>query len=211
MKNSTSIRTMIVATACIAFVDQVDAATLQTFGQGSAVTSIDRSTTFDGLDFAHNGTPLSDYQSNGLFVRTNGNSYYGDNTNGQIGIDGVISSNSPYFNPFHLTSPSGPGASYINVGGGFYFPYDGQFGNTDWITIQTTDAKPIYGLEFLYGNGWTNGDIYGPLPWGNNNAVLEWETYKANSLVSSGSLTTNVGTVLGFSVNGGPKSQRLGG
>jgi hypothetical protein len=199
MKNATSIGFVMVAMACIAFGNEAVAATFQTFGPGSAVTSFDRSTNFDDLDFAHNGTPLSDYQTNGLSVTTNGNSYYGDNTVGQIGIDGIITSNSPYFNPFHLTSASGPGESYINVGGGFYFPYDGSLGNTDWITIQTIDAMPIYALEFLYGNGWTNGDIFGPLPWGSNNAVLEWQTYRANSLVSSGFVTTNVGTVIGFS------------
>jgi hypothetical protein len=177
----------------------IRAQTVQTFGDGSAVSIIDRFTAFDNLGFIGRGTALSDYQTNGLFIRTNGNSYYGDNEFGQIGIDGVVSPGSPYLNPFHLTSPFGPGQSYVNVGGGYYFPYDGAFGNTDWISIQTTESKAIYGLEFLYGNGWSNGNVNGPLPWGNDNAVLEWQTYNGNTLVSSGSVTTGVGTVVGFS------------
>ncbi|MEI8195517.1 MAG: PEP-CTERM sorting domain-containing protein [Phycisphaerae bacterium] len=190
---------IVVATITAALAAPGQAATFQSFGDGSAVTSIDRSTTFDNLDFAHNGTPLSDYQTNGLFVTTNGNSYYGDNASGQVATGGTLTTNSPYLNPFHLTSVAGPGSSYLNVGGGFYFPYDGEWGNTDWITIQTTDSKKIYALEFLYGNGWSNGDIYGPMPWGNNTALLEWQTYNGATLNSSGSVTTGVGTVLGFS------------
>ena len=66
------------------------------------------------------------------------------------------------------------------------------------MTIQTVDQSRMYGLEFLYGNGWSNGDVYGTLPWGNNMIPLEWETYDGANLVSSGSVTTAVGTVVGF-------------
>jgi len=54
------------------------------------------------------------------------------------------------------------------------------------VTIQTTDGKKIYGLEFLYGNGWTTGAIHGPYPWGNSGAYLDWKTLVGGTIVSSG-------------------------
>ncbi len=173
----------------------IHAATSQLFGSGSAVTSVDRSDTFDTLDYAKSGLALDSYGANGLYVHTNGNVYYGDT------IYGFITTAGQYFNPFHLSESPGSAhyPSYYNVGGGFFFSYDGDFGNTDVVTIGTTDSKPIYGLEFLYGNGWTTGDIYGTYPWGSNTAILEWTTYSGGNLVSSGTVTTNVGTIIGFS------------
>jgi PEP-CTERM motif-containing protein len=187
--------------ACIAmslawpgFGNLLHAATMQSFGSGSAVTTADRADSFDSLNFANSGFPLDNYSSNGLDVRTNGNVFYGDDTYG------FITTANQYFNPFHLSeSPGSPHyPSYYNVGGGFYFSYDGDFGNTDAVTIEATDHKPIYGIEFLYGNGWTTGDIFGTYPWGSNTAVVEWQTRSSGSLVSSGFVTTGVGTVLGF-------------
>jgi hypothetical protein len=190
-KNTGSV---LIGLACFAAISLVHATTMQDFGSGSAVTTVDRFDNFDALNFAGSGTPLSDYQSNGLFVRTSGNSFYGDND------FGFITTANQYFNPFHLSIPGESiYPSYYNVGGGFYFPYDGDFGNTDSVTIETTDNKKIYGLEFLYGNGWTTGDIFGTYPWGSNTAVLEWQTFSGGVLVSSGNVTTGVGTVLGFS------------
>jgi hypothetical protein len=169
----------------------VCAVTTQTLGQGSAVLRADRSTTFDALNYAGSGTPLSDYQTNGMIVRTNGNSYYGEDARGTI-----LNVGRP-FNPFHLTNA--PDYSYADVGGGFYFPYDADPGNFDWVTIQTNDGKKIYGLEFLYGNGWTTGDISGPYPWGNNLANLEWKTFVGSAVVSSGvAQRLTVGSVVGF-------------
>lgn len=169
------------------------AATIQSYGEGSAVTSVDRSTTFDGLDYAHQGTPLSDYTAGSLSIRTNGNSYYGNNA------AGWITTASAYLNPFHLTNGSPGTYSYAGVGGGYYLPYDGDWGNTDWITISTTDNKKIYAVEFLYGNAWTTGDIYGPYPWGNSSCYLQWETRVGNTVVSSDQLNyLGVGTVVGF-------------
>jgi hypothetical protein len=170
----------------------VCAGTTQTRGQGSAVLTAERSTTFDNLNYAGRETPLSDYQTNGLIVSTNGNSYYGDDARGT-----VLTIGTP-FNPFHLTIASDH--SYADVGGGFYFPYDAGPGNYDWVTIQTNDGKKIYGLEFLYGNGWTTGDIWGAYPWGNNTANLEWATYVGGAIVSSGiAERLSVGSVVGFS------------
>jgi hypothetical protein len=168
------------------------------YGEGSAVASIDLSTTFDQLDFAHNGTALSDFSTSGINVSTNGNSYYGDNA------WGVINSSSTYFNPFHLAGDHA--YSYAPVGGGYYFAYDGEFGNSDWVTISLSTRAKMYGVEFLYGNGWTTGDIYGTntgYPWGNSSAFLEWKTYSVGKLVSSGTAGVDssvmVGEVVGFS------------
>jgi hypothetical protein len=184
----------VAAIACFALTDPVCAGTLPTIGEGSAILSIDRSATFDNLDFTGSGTPLSDYASGGLYIRTNGNSFYGDDARGTIFTVGIP------FNPFHLTISSD--YSYANVGGGFYFPYEADPGNYDWVTIQTTDGKKIYGLEFLYGNGWTTGAIHGPYPWGNSGAYLDWKTLVGGTIVSSGQVgiaeTLPVGTVVGF-------------
>ena len=181
-----------VAVGCLACVDPACAGTIPTIGSGSAILSIDRSATFDALDFAGRETPLSDYRSGGLYVRTNGNSYYGDDARGT-----VLTVGTP-FNPFHLTTA--PDHSYADVGGGFYFPYEMDPGNTDWVTIQTDDGKKIYGVEFLYGNGWTTGDP--TYPWGNNNAVLVWQTWRDGTNVSSGTVGGQalllVGTIVGF-------------
>ena len=188
-----------IAVACLAVHDPACAGRVQTFGEGSAVTSIDRSATFDNLNFAGNSTPLSDYSSGGLSIFTNGNSFYGDTPSGLMNVNGA------YFNPFHITNTPPPNYSYAGVGGGFYFPYDGHFGNTDWVTIKTNDGKKIYGVEFLYGNGWTTGDVFGThtgYPWGNSDAYLDWETLVGGSVVSSGQVGISeylpVGTVVGF-------------
>lgn len=161
--------------ACMACSGPVCGATIQTFGAGSAVTSIDRSAVFDPL--AVNGIPLSDYTEGGLFIGVDGDSWIGD------GYPTV-------FDPFHIPNlPYGP----------FYFPYGGSPG---WVTIQTTDGRPIFALEFLYGNGWTTGDPYGQYPWGNDAATVEWESWSGGVLVSSGTIggspVLEMGTVLGF-------------
>ncbi len=183
-----------VSVICLTFLNPVCAGTVQTTGEGSAILSVDRTATFDALNFAGSGTPLSDYASSGLYIRTNGNSYFGDNTRGTI-----LSVGTP-FNPFHLTNAADH--SYVDVGGGFYFPYEADPGNFDWVTIQSSDGKKIYGVEFLYGNGWTTGDIWGAYPWGNNTAFLDWKTLVGNTVVSSGQAgiteTLPVGTVVGF-------------
>ena len=194
MKSGRYLVAAMIAAACLAFVEPAGAGTTVTTGSGSAILSIDRSVTFDNLDYAGRETPLSDFQSGGLYIRTNGNSYYGDNARGMILSVGIP------FNPFHLSIA--PDHSYADVGGGFYFPYEADPGNTDWVTIQTNDRKKIYGLEFLYGNGWTTGEIRGPYPWGNSTAYLEWKTLVGGTVVSSGKVgiaeTLGVGSVVGF-------------
>jgi hypothetical protein len=180
-----------VALLCSALAGPAYAGTTLTLGAGSVIASVDRSVTFDELDYTGRETPLSDYRSGGLYVRTNGNSFYGDDARGTIKTIGIP------FNPFHLTIALD--YSYADVGGGFYFPYEEDAGNYDWVTIQTDDGRKIYGLEFLYGNGWTTGQLRGPYPWGNSNAYLDWKTLVAGNVVSSGQVHfLSVGSVIGF-------------
>ena len=152
------------------------AQTTQTIGPGSAVPFIDRTADFNAL--AVNGTPLSDYSEGGLFIRTDGDSWIGDG-------------NPVRFDPFHGAN----GSDFY-----FYCPYGGSQGYT---TIETTDSSRIYALEFMYGNGWTTGQIYGPFPWGDNGGIVDWKTYRGNTLVSSGFIgngpVLEMGTIVGFS------------
>jgi hypothetical protein len=102
-----------------------------------------------------------------------------------IGVDGDSLTG---FDPFH--GVGGPSPT-------FEYP---DFGSPGWVTIYATDAKPIYAVEFMYGNGWTTGDP--TWPWGNDQAVLEWETWKGGTMVSSGTVgdtqTLSMGTIVGF-------------
>jgi len=192
-----TIASIVMCLACLAFGKLLPAETTQTWGSGSAVVAIDRFDNFDLLDFFGTGTNLETYQSSGpsvgLSVTTIGRSFYGDNEWGYMFVQGA------YFNPFHLIGPNPVGESYRPVGGGFYVPEEGgSIGNTDWVTIATTDAQKIYGVEFLYGNAWSTGQV--PYRWGSNAGALEWKTLIGGSLVSSGSVfPVMVGTVLGFS------------
>ncbi|MFO0839753.1 MAG: hypothetical protein U1D55_14680 [Phycisphaerae bacterium] len=151
------------------------AQTIQTLGPGSAVSKIDRTATFDAL--AANGTPLSDYTEGGLFIATDGDSWVG-------GSPGTP------FDPFH--DANDPDRA-------FYFPFGGSYG---WTEFRTTDGQPIYALEFMYGNGWTTGDIYGPFPWGNHDAVVTWQTWRGGVPASTGLIGNGplleMGTVVGF-------------
>ncbi len=74
--------------------------------------------------------------------------------------------------------------------------------NPEWTSIRTANNAVIHGVEFVYGNGWSTGDIYGPYPWGRDDAVLIWETWRAGTNVSSGSIgdpgALPVGTIVGF-------------
>ncbi len=191
MKTIKLVRRVVLGGVLLAIAACAGAATVQTEGAGSAVSIVDRATTFDDLDYTHNGTTLSDYSSNGLYVRVDGDSFAG---NGPASW--------PYLNPFHINSPGSPPGAYYYPGGGFSCPNLGSYG---WVTIETTDATTIYGVEFLYGNGWTTGDIDGSLtgyPWGNAGAYVEWQTLRAGTVVSSGQIgpdpVLNLGVVLGF-------------
>ena len=96
----------------------------------------------------------------------------------------------------NLLSVTTPGVAYTCTpefwdpfygrGDGSVF-YTRQGGNYSWVTIKTTDGKPMVGVEFLYGNGWD---------W--PAATIDWEAYVGATLVSSGSTAQALGTILGF-------------
>lgn len=170
-----TLHTIAAAALCVAaFAGHATASTIQTIGSGSAVTTANRIATFNILNQAHNGYGVSDYVENQLFIGVDGDNWVGDGF--------------PVFDPFN----GAPGSD-----GAFQYP---EFGSNGWVTIHTTDNKKIYALEFIYGNGWTTGNPNDP--WGIPNGVLEWKTWKAGSLVSSGSVGDqwwlDLGTVVGL-------------
>ena len=92
-------------------------------------------------------------------------------------------------NPFHIV-PTPPAF------------YAGAWENLTWVTIQTVDSKPIYGLEFMYGNTWTTGDLSGNppySPWGRDDATFEFQEIRGGNVVDSGSQKfLALGTIVGF-------------
>ena len=152
-------------------------ATVQMFGSGSTVSVVDRRATFDIINSSY--TPeLGNYQEGGLSVTTGSQAW---------GADPPMAAR---LDPFHL-----PGGT---DGGFFAFAN----GTTEWVTIQTINQTRMRAVEFLYGNDWTTGDIYGQYPWGNSGAYVEWQTLDNGTVVSSGQIGLNsqlpVGTVIGF-------------
>lgn len=162
---------------CLAFGAHLQAATLQTLGSGSAVSRVDCAATFDSLN-ANNVVHLDTYVEGALRVTTSGDSWAAD-LNLSAKLDPFHGANAPD-RAFHGTA----------------------WGNEDWVTIQTTNSAAIYGVEFMYGNCWTTGDIYGPYPWGNDQGFVDWQTWKNGVMVSSGQVgtisTLAMGTILGF-------------
>ena len=153
----------------------VNAATVQTQGAGSAVSSIDRSATFDSL----NSTAvvhLDNYVEGGLSITTAGDSWAAD---------------------FAMAAKLDPFGGASGTDRGFYAI---SSGNNDWVTIQTTNQARIYGVEFMYGNTWTTGNSQ--VPWGNPNALVDWQTWSNGAMVSSGTVGSasmlQLGTILGF-------------
>ena len=146
----------VVGMTYFAFGAVCDAATIQTLGASSAVTSIDRAATFDVLTSSY-ATNLDTYTENGLSI-TGGSSSWGTDPPSQP------------LDPFHNGTVQG-----------FYAM---AYGSDTWVTIKTTDASPIFGAEFMYGNTWTTGDS--TFPWGNQKALLQWETFKGGTMVYSG-------------------------
>lgn len=177
MKRVRAISILISGMVYVGFAGQGNAATIQTIGPGSAVTSVDLSATFDTLTFT-NVVHLDTYVEGALSVTTSGDSWAAD-----------LTSNTR-LDPFH------------GAGGADRAFYAIAWGNQDWVTIQTTNLARIHGVEFMYGNGWTTGDIYGQYPWGNALGFVEWQTFDNGTLVSAGQIGPNpvvpMGTVLGF-------------
>ncbi|MFI5395348.1 MAG: hypothetical protein ACHQ9S_07435 [Candidatus Binatia bacterium] len=133
MKHRYPLPSIVIAGVCLVFSAPLHAATVQTLGAGSAVTSIDRSATFDAI--TSSGIALSDYIEGKLFIGANADSLLGfDPFGGANGSD-------PYF--YCLDGGS--------MGGGV----------DSWVTITTTDSAKMFGVEFLYGNSWTGGSPWG--------------------------------------------------
>jgi hypothetical protein len=177
MINAYFISPFVVTTAIVLSGGQLIAATVQTFGSGSAVSSVDRAATFDSLN-ATNVVHLENYTEGALQIITSADSWAAD------------LSMSAKLDPFHGANGADRGFYAISAG------------NTDWVTIQTTNQALMYGVEFMYGNDWTTGDIYGQYPWGNANGFVDWQTLINGTVVSSGQIGPNpmlsLGTVLGF-------------
>jgi hypothetical protein len=155
--------------AYFGFTEQLSAQTIQTFGAGSAVTTIGRAAAFESI--TQSGIPLSDYTEDRMFI--------GANADSLIGYEVFGGANpSPYF--YCLDGGS--------MGGGA----------DSWVTIYATDSARIYGIEFLYGNSWTNGGG----GWGNNDAWVTWQTLNGTTVASSGQAGPYgglyVGGIIGF-------------
>ena len=150
-------------------------ATTQTQGPGSAVSSVDLSATFDALN-ATTVVHLENFTEGTLKVTTSADSWAAD---------------------FAMAASLDPFNGATGVDRGFYAI---SSGNNDWVTIQTTNLALIHGVEFIYGNTWTTGNSQ--QPWGNPNAVVEWQTWRNGVLVSTGAVGATfqlqLGTVLGF-------------
>ena len=154
---------------------QLNAATITTQGPGSAVSTIDHSATFDTLT-ANNTVNMNTYTEGGLLISTSGESW-GSDPNLSFALD-----------PFQGLGPPDHGF------------YAVAWGNNDWVTIQTTNLALMYGVEFMYGNGWSPG--LAGYTWGNPNAVLDWQTYTNGNLSSFGTIgppgTLQMATIVGF-------------
>ncbi|HEY5913022.1 MAG TPA: hypothetical protein VJA21_20725 [Verrucomicrobiae bacterium] len=177
MLNPANAVPVIVAALGLAPLSWGRAATVQTLGTGSAVALVERAATFDSLT-STDTRELGNYSEGGLYVATGNQSW---------GADPPLAAR---LDPFHgATAPDR---------GFFCVAWD----NPEWTSIRTTNMAVIHAVEFVYGNGWTTGDIYGQYPWGNNAAILIWQTWLNGTLVSSGSAggapMLPVGTVVGF-------------
>lgn len=77
-------------------------------------------------------------------------------------------------------------------GSAFFYPWGGV--NNAWVTIKTNSLDLMYGVEFLYGNGWTSD---GP--------TFNWQTLDAsNNVISAGSYAGLArGSIVGISDVGG--------
>jgi len=166
---------LLFAATVLALNARVEAATLQTTGAGSAVATVDRSATFDTLT-ANNIVHLETYTEGGLKIITSADSWAAD---------------------FAMAALLDP---FDGAGGLDRAFYAISSGNNDWVTIQTTNRATIHGVEFMYGNTWTTGNSQ--RPWGNPAAVVDWQTWKNDALVSSNTVgpvpLLQLGTVLGF-------------
>jgi|GEM_PF-4059899 len=177
MKTSLLKLSVVIGTACLIPIVQLPAVTTQTLGSSTAVSVVDHMATFDALN-ATNTMELGNYKEGGLYVTTGNQSW---------GADSPLAAQ---LDPFHgATTPDR---------GFFCVAWD----NPEWTSIRTTNMAVMHAVEFVYGNGWTTGDIYCQYPWGNSAAILLWQTWRNGTIVSSGSAgdvwMLQVGMVVGF-------------
>lgn len=160
---------------CVAFSPLLRAVTVVTTGSGSAVSVVERSATFDILNYT-NVVHLENYTEGGLRISTAGDSWAAD---------------------FAMAALLDPFGGANGTDRAFYAI---SSGNNEWVTIETTNNALLHGVEFMYGNTWTTGDPQ--VPWGNPNAVLDWQTWNNGTLVSSGTIgpipMLQLGTIVGF-------------
>lgn len=177
MKTSSLSRAIAISLTCMAAAINLHAATTSTLGSGSAVSVVDRMATFDIINSTYTAE-LGNYKEGGLSVTTGSQAW---------GADPPMAAR---LDPFHL-----PGGT---DGGFFAFAN----GTAEWVVIQTTNQARMHAVEFLYGNTWTTGDVYGQYPWGNDGGYVEWQTLDNGALVSSGQVGPDprlpMGTVIGF-------------
>ena len=146
-----------------------NAAPMFTTGIGSAVSSADRSATFDSVT---DGQDLSNYSEDGLRLAK-------------------------------------PGDALCQPGSGCHFIFTGRYGfsgghmytgDSGILSIGTTDASKIVGLELLLGSGSISGDTTG-----------YWEIYSNSILIGSGSIPQFAfPQVIGFSDPSGFDELRIG-
>jgi hypothetical protein len=175
MKTSSLISLFTPGVTCLLLSEPGRAATIQTVGSGSAVAVADRSAAFDSLN-PQNWMHLENYTEGGLSITTSADSWAADFAMAAL------------CDPFY--GANGTDRTFYAI----------SAGNNDWVTIQTTDGLPTYGAEFMYGNTWTSGDFQ--RPWGNPNAIFDWQTWRNQVVVSSGSIgppqMLPLGTIVGF-------------
>jgi hypothetical protein len=151
-----------------------EAATIQTFGSGSAVSVVDRMATFDSLNSAYT-LELNNYTEGGLRVTT-GSQAWGADPPSMVAA----------LHPFGGVGE--PNLAFFGMANG----------TTEWVTIETANSAPMYAVEFMYGNTWS----YQGTSWGNPGGFVEWQTLNGGAVVSSGVIGTNgdlaLATILGF-------------
>jgi hypothetical protein len=159
---------------CLMFIAEVNAATVQTVGAGSAVSVVDRTATFDSLSSAYT-MELNSYTEGGLSITTGSQAWGAD---------------PPYMiaamHPFGGVGE--PNLAFFGMANG----------TVEWVTIQTTNQALMHAVEFMYGNTWS----YQGTSWGNPGGFVEWQTWNNGLVVSSGAIGTNgylaLATILGF-------------
>ncbi len=176
MIKTADLTVLLTAAAGLLMVHRASAVTVQSLGSGSAVSLVERTATFDALTET-NTMELGNYSEGGLYITTGNQSW---------GADPPLAAK---LDPFHgATAPDR----------GFYC---GAWDNPEWTSLRTTNPAVMHAVEFVYGNGWSTGDIYGQYPWGNNAAILTWQTWRNGTVISSGDVGDTsmlpVGTVVG--------------